>query len=187
MSSVILYVAIVLIWAAVLIPRWLRRDSPSGEPVAEAAVSGTSVLSSRRTTATRKMAVYLGLVEDEPQHVERYQRHTTATRKMAVYLGLVEDERYRDEYGGEDKCEEGSGRQAKRVMSSAANALQVAARLLPAADRARYAEEYLSELWDLAQSGVGRLGQLRCAICQLYSVVPMVLALRSPRRRSARP
>ena len=28
MSSAILYVAIVVIWAAVLIPRWLRRDSP---------------------------------------------------------------------------------------------------------------------------------------------------------------
>ena len=27
MSSAILYVAIVVIWAAVLIPRWLRRDS----------------------------------------------------------------------------------------------------------------------------------------------------------------
>ena len=26
MSSAILYVAIVVIWAAVLIPRWLRRD-----------------------------------------------------------------------------------------------------------------------------------------------------------------
>jgi len=30
MSSAILYVAIVAIWACVLIPRWLRRDSPLG-------------------------------------------------------------------------------------------------------------------------------------------------------------
>ena len=30
MSSAILYVAIVVIWACVLIPRWLRRDSARG-------------------------------------------------------------------------------------------------------------------------------------------------------------
>ena len=31
MSSAILYVAIVAIWAGVLIPRWLRRDSSAEE------------------------------------------------------------------------------------------------------------------------------------------------------------
>ena len=35
MSSAILYVAIVAIWAGVLIPRWLRRDSSSGEQVSD--------------------------------------------------------------------------------------------------------------------------------------------------------
>jgi hypothetical protein len=35
LSSAILYVAIVAIWAGVLIPRWLRRDSPSGQQVSE--------------------------------------------------------------------------------------------------------------------------------------------------------
>jgi hypothetical protein len=35
LSSAILYVAIVAIWAGVLIPRWLRRDSSSSESVAE--------------------------------------------------------------------------------------------------------------------------------------------------------
>ena len=35
MSSAILYVAIVAIWAGVLIPRWLRRDSPSGGQVSD--------------------------------------------------------------------------------------------------------------------------------------------------------
>ncbi len=38
MSSAILYVAIVAIWAGVLIPRWLRRDSPSGEQVSDETV-----------------------------------------------------------------------------------------------------------------------------------------------------
>ena len=35
MSSAILYVAIVAIWAGVLIPRWLRRDSSAVAPAAE--------------------------------------------------------------------------------------------------------------------------------------------------------
>ena len=41
MSSAILYLAIVAIWACVLIPRWLRRDSARGgsAPVAEPAVT----------------------------------------------------------------------------------------------------------------------------------------------------
>ncbi len=76
---------------------------------------------------------------------------------------------------------------AKRVVCSAAGLLTAASRLLPAGDRARYAEEYRSELWDLAQGGAGRLGQLWYALRQLRSVLPMSLALRSPRRRSAAP
>lgn len=35
MSSAILYVAIVAIWAGVLIPRWLRRDSAAGQRASE--------------------------------------------------------------------------------------------------------------------------------------------------------
>jgi hypothetical protein len=35
LSSAILYVAIVAIWAGVLIPRWLRRDSAAGERASE--------------------------------------------------------------------------------------------------------------------------------------------------------
>jgi hypothetical protein len=45
MSSAILYLAIVAIWACVLIPRWLRRDSARGgsAPVAERAVPADTV------------------------------------------------------------------------------------------------------------------------------------------------
>ena len=39
MSSAILYLAIVAIWACVLIPRWLRRDSARGAPAPVAAES----------------------------------------------------------------------------------------------------------------------------------------------------
>jgi hypothetical protein len=61
------------------------------------------------------------------------------------------------------------------------------ARLLPVADRERYAEEFRSELWDLAQAGAGRLRQLGYAFRQLLRAIPMSLTLRSPRRRSAVP
>ena len=37
MSSAILYVAIVAIWAVVLIPRWLRRDTSASAPAPAAA------------------------------------------------------------------------------------------------------------------------------------------------------
>jgi hypothetical protein len=60
--------------------------------------------------------------------------------------------------------------------------LATAGILLPRADRARYMQEYRSELWDLAQTGEGRLRQLLYALRQLRSTIPMGLALRSPRR-----
>lgn len=75
----------------------------------------------------------------------------------------------------------------KRVARSAVRLLTAAACLLPAAGRARYAEEYRSELWELAQSGAGRLRQLRYALRQLFNVRRMGFALRSPRRRGAAP
>jgi hypothetical protein len=60
--------------------------------------------------------------------------------------------------------------------------LLAAARLLPAADRARYLEEWQAELWVLAWSGAGRL---RYALRQLLRILPLGIALRSPRRRGA--
>ena len=62
-----------------------------------------------------------------------------------------------------------------------------AAFLLPGTGRDRYAEEFRSELWDLAQSGAGRLQQLRYGFRQLCSALPMRLALRSPQRKNAAP
>ena len=75
----------------------------------------------------------------------------------------------------------------RRVAPSAAGLLTTAARLLPAADRSRYAEEYRSELWDIAQAGGGRIKQWRYAFCQLRNALPMHVAVRSPRRRSSVP
>ena len=71
MSSAILYVAIVVIWACVLIPRWLRRDSgrwsshvPAtevlGDPIADDATTGEDIragtLPGKTSTATTAFA-----------------------------------------------------------------------------------------------------------------------------------
>jgi hypothetical protein len=76
---------------------------------------------------------------------------------------------------------------AARPAWPASGLTSVASFLLPAADRARYSEEYRSELWELAQAGAGRIRQLRYALRQLRNALPMGFALRSPRRRSAAP
>lgn len=85
-------------------------------------------------------------------------------------------------------------RPTKHVARSALSLLAAAARLLPATARARYTEEYRSELWDLADSGAGlmrqlrsRMRQLRYALNQLASARRMRLALRSPHSRNAAP
>jgi hypothetical protein len=78
-------------------------------------------------------------------------------------------------------------RKAREVAASAAGLVTAATWLLPAADRARYRDEYWSELWDLARSGDRRLRQLRYALRQLCHAVPMGVALRSPHRRGAAP
>lgn len=78
-------------------------------------------------------------------------------------------------------------RRHMKVASLAAHLVTAAARLLPAADRNRYAEEFQSELWDLAQARAGRLRQLQYALHQLLCAFPMGFALRSPRRKGATP
>lgn len=78
-------------------------------------------------------------------------------------------------------------RKVKGIAPWAASLLAAAVRLLPAADRARYAEEYLSELWDLAQSGARRRRQLGYALRQFRSAPLLGFALRFPRRRGAAP
>ena len=78
-------------------------------------------------------------------------------------------------------------RSTRRIAPLAAGLLAAASRLLPAADRDRYDGEYRSELWERAQSGAGRLGQLRYALGQLRRAPRVALALRSPRHRGAAP
>jgi hypothetical protein len=78
-------------------------------------------------------------------------------------------------------------REARRVAPAAAGLLTASTWMLPVADWARHIEEYHSELWDLAQVGAGRAGQLGYALRQLCYAPRTGRALRSPRRRGAEP
>jgi hypothetical protein len=72
--------------------------------------------------------------------------------------------------------------------SRPANGLtKAAARVLPASDRARYAEEFSAELHDLALSGAGPLGQMLYGLRQVRGTLGLRIALQSPRRKGATP
>ena len=77
--------------------------------------------------------------------------------------------------------------QARRVAPSAGRLAAVAAWLLPAGERARYGEEYRSELHDLAGAGAGRRQQLAYAVRLLVRAMPLRLAVLAPRRGKASP
>ena len=78
-------------------------------------------------------------------------------------------------------------RGAGRVVPLAGRLLAAAARLLPAGDRARYAEEFRSELTEIARAGAGRRRQLAYAARVVMSARRLRADLRAPRRRRAAP
>lgn len=78
-------------------------------------------------------------------------------------------------------------RSGKRQVRTARRLVAAAARMLPAGDRARYAEEFRSELAEIALAGGGRAAQLGYAARQLMSSVRLRADLKAPRRRSAVP
>ena len=73
----------------------------------------------------------------------------------------------------------------KPIAPSAAGLLAAAARLLPAEERARYAEEFRSELCWIAQAGGSRWAQLAYATRQVTAAPRLRVRLRAPRRRGA--
>jgi DNA-binding CsgD family transcriptional regulator len=108
--------------------------------------------------------------------------NTVKTHLRTIYRKLPANSR-----GEAVRARDSRESSAKKVVRSADGLLAAGAGLLPASDRARYAEEYRSELWDLAQAGAGRIKQLRYALCQLRNAFSMSVTLRSPRRRSSTP
>ena len=87
----------------------------------------------------------------------------------------------------------GSGRASRRERDSgrvapiARHLVAAAVRLLPAGDRARYAEEFRSELWEIVHAGGRRRAQLAYAARQVMSARRLRAELRVPRRRGAAP
>jgi hypothetical protein len=87
-----------------------------------------------------------------------------------------------------DSSRAGQGqRGARRVAPLAGRLLTAVARLLPARDQARYAEEFRSELAEIARAGAGRRRQLAYAARVVLSALRLRADLRAPRRRRAAP
>jgi hypothetical protein len=79
--------------------------------------------------------------------------------------------------------DDGGCRLGKDAAWSARRLVQIATRLLPGRDRARYAEEFRSELWDLA--GAGRRQQILYAARQLLRAAHLRIELKAPHRSKA--
>ena len=120
---------------------------------------------------------------DAPDRV----RVNRGARDLADALGIARD-CARDFANALDRVSATQGQPGTgRVTPSAARLLAAAARLLPAADRARYAEEYQSELWEIAHAGQPRRRQLHYASRQVVSSLHLRVELLAPRRRKASP
>ena len=76
---------------------------------------------------------------------------------------------------------------AANSFGAARRLVTIAASLLPGEDRARFCEEYRSELWDLASAGATRRQQLGYAFRQLLRVAPLRAAVLSPQWRKTGP
>lgn len=75
----------------------------------------------------------------------------------------------------------------RRVALLAKRLLTAAAWLLPAWERARYVEEFRSELWEIAHADGRRRTQLVYAARQVMSAWRLRAELKGPRRRGAAP
>jgi hypothetical protein len=90
-----------------------------------------------------------------------------------------------EQINGPSRATYGVQRSAVRIAPSANRLLTAAARLLPADGRARYAEEYATELWEIAETGAGRRQQIHYALRQLIRAAPLRSSVRAPRRKHA--
>lgn len=86
---------------------------------------------------------------------------------------------------GEDAPEWGTTQGKAPVAWSAGQLVAIATRLLPGSDRARYAEEFGGELWDLAEAKVRRWRQIAYAVRLLARAGHLRLELKAPHRRKA--
>lgn len=83
------------------------------------------------------------------------------------------------------KAERGNGGVVRTPAMGAARLLAVAAWVLPAGDRARYGEEFRSELAEVALAGGGRFAQLAHSARVVVSSVRLRWELAPPQRHGA--
>jgi hypothetical protein len=108
----------------------------------------------------------------------------TRARSLARELELLRDQVAQGDgthWTAPPRRRPGKPIQVRPVAVSARRLAVAAAWLLPAGDRARYGEEYRSELWDLAHAGAGCGQQLRYAFRQFVRAVPVRQAVLAPR------
>jgi hypothetical protein len=77
--------------------------------------------------------------------------------------------------------------ESRRITPPARGLLAAAVRLLPPANRDRYAEEYRSELWEITHARASSRQQTRYALNQLARAAHLRSALLTPRRKNAAP
>jgi hypothetical protein len=114
-------------------------------------------------------------------------------RELAVDLaracGRVDDLiKYLEARGATALADRTRGRQeAPQVALIAGRLVTAATRLLPVRAQARYAEEFRSELWEIAHTGGTWCAQLAYAARQMRAAGRLRAALRAPRRPAAAP
>ena len=119
-------------------------------------------------------------------------RDLLGTRKYAESLVRMMDETAARDRSKQQQSlplgtESRKGAPGRGVAPTARRLAAVAAWLLPGDKRARYGEEYRSELHDLAVGGAGRRQQLGYAIRLLAGALPLWVAVLAPRKGKASP
>jgi hypothetical protein len=110
LSSAILYVAIVAIWAGVLIPRWLRRDSPSGGQVSDETVTTEAPAEEEPPEPPRQ--------REDPAPRARPKARPPVAVRVQDDPPRAEDDRAEDDRAEDDRRGAPRDREHARVLSA---------------------------------------------------------------------
>jgi hypothetical protein len=136
----------------------------------------------------RTLEIHRAKVLDEVRDLTpRIGPHVEPDVLKAILEG-VKDVLRQDELYGNDPDEDNQEYQDMATVTRAAGWLvAAAARFLPRGHRGRYAAEFRSELWDLAQTRARRRDQLTHALSLLTGIGHLRAELRTPHRRKTTP
>src|SRR5262249_51012349 len=98
--------------------------------------------------------------------------------------GLARTVRYEEQ---RDPTRRSVGGEPIRISVPARGLAHAAVRMLPAADRSRYAEEFQAELVEISRRGGKQRAQMAYAAAQLRHAPLLRFELREPHRRNAAP